>query len=143
MRYSATGPILFAALVCLYPGAQLQAQTTLNLSSATANPGTTITLGLSLTTTGSGPSGLQWTFTYSPNQITGISLSPGPVATAAGKFVTCASASGSSACMVTGLNSQTIASGVVAYVSVTLAPSATTTAVAISNPTAVDRKSTR
>jgi hypothetical protein len=45
----------------------LIAQTSaLSLSSAVVNPGGTATLGLALTVSGTAPSGLQWTITYSP-----------------------------------------------------------------------------
>lgn len=120
----------------------LLAQTSISLSSATASPGATLSLGLSIATSGTAPTGLQWTLTYPATQVSSFSVTSGPSATAAGKTVTCAYASGSSTCLVTGLNTNTMTSGVAAYVNVTLAPTASTTSVAISNPVAASSSGT-
>jgi hypothetical protein len=50
----------------------------LSLSSALVNPGGTATLGVALTVSGTTPAGLEWTFIYSPSQISAISITPGP-----------------------------------------------------------------
>jgi uncharacterized protein (TIGR03437 family) len=117
----------------------LIAQTSaLSLSSAVVNPGGTATLGLALTVSGTAPSGLQWTITYSPTQISGISIAPGPSASAATKTLYCAAAAGAATCLLTGLSANTIGSGVVAYLSATAVPGATTASIQISNPIGVD-----
>lgn len=102
-------------------------------SGSTTTPGGIVTLGLSLNVPSVPPAGLQWTFIYSPNDIANLSVSPGPVAAAAGKYLNCAAGFGTYSCLLTGINLNTIASGVVAVVSVTLSPLVTTTSMTISN----------
>ncbi|MGA3043005.1 MAG: DUF4082 domain-containing protein [Bryobacteraceae bacterium] len=63
-----------------------------------------------------------------------ISASAGPAATAAGATLTCAAATGAYTCLVDGMNSNVLQNGVVAIVAVTLAASASTAAIAVSNP---------
>jgi hypothetical protein len=82
---------------------------------------------------------LEWTLAYSSNQISAISVLPGPVATAASKTVSCASATGLMICVLTGAaNANTMAAGIAANVTLTIAPTAATTAITISNAVAVD-----
>lgn len=115
----------------------------LNLSSATSGPGSGISLALSLATGSTSPAGVQWTFTYSPSQISGVSATAGPAITAAGKTLSCAGAPGSFTCVAAGLNTNSIGSGVVASVQVTMAPTATTTSVNITNPVGVSAGGSR
>ncbi len=109
----------------------------LSLSSGTGSPGTTINLALSLGAGGTSPAGLQWTFVY-PGQISAISATAGPAATAAGKTLSCASAPGLFTCLAAGLNTNAITAGVVANVQLTLATNATTASIGISNAVGVD-----
>jgi len=129
------------AIACglFYPCAPAAAQVpSLSLSSGTGNPGTTLSLALSLGEGGTAPAGLQWTLVYPSNQISSSGATAGPAATAAGKTLSCASASGLLTCVVIGLNTNAIGAGVVANVQVTLAVDATTTSIGISNPVGVD-----
>lgn len=111
---------------------------TLSISSASAIPGGTVNLPISLNAPGPQPSGLQWTLGYSSAQISGMYIAAGPAATSAGKTVSCATGSGQYNCMVAGPNAQGIASGVVATVQVTLAPAAATSSLALLKLVAVD-----
>ncbi len=117
--------------------ASLFAQTSLGLSSVTANPGGTVSLGLSLSGPVTLPAGLQWTLSWPASQISAISATAGAASTQAGKGIQCASKSGSLTCLVTGLNTTGIAAGVVANIQLTLAPAATTTSLSLTSPVAV------
>ena len=138
MGHSTTVLILNMGLL----GMPLLAQTSLSLPSASANPGAVVSLGLTLTTAGTAPAGLQWTLSYPATQISSVSVTSGPTATAAGKTVTCASSPGSTTCILIGMNATTMSTGVAAFVNLTMAPTATTTSVAIANPLAVDPSGT-
>ncbi len=127
LSLSFTGLLLF--FVC---GSIAQASS-LSLSSAVVNPGGTATLGVALTVSGTAPAGLEWTMAYSPSQISAISITPGPAATAAVKTLSCASGSGVATCILTGMNTDAIGSGVVAYLNATVAPGTTTTSIQISS----------
>ena len=132
-------PALFFAGILLLVGRGSIAQaSTLSISSAVVNPGGTATLGLSLAVSGTAPGGLEWTLLYSPALISGISLTPGAATTAALKTLSCSSSAGTANCILTGLNTNTIGSGVVAYLNVTVAPGATIASIQISNPIGVD-----
>ncbi len=133
------GKWFIVALTALYPCHRLSAQTAnLSLSSATSAPGGTVVLSLSLSASGTSPVGLQWTLTYPSGQISAITASAGSAATAAGKTIDCASASGSLTCLLTGPNTNTMAAGIVANVQLTLAATAGTTAITVTNPVGVD-----
>src|SRR5262249_27246594 len=66
------------------------------------------------------------------SDISSINVIAGPVATLAGKSVTCNPVSGSLNCIVFGLNTTTIANGVVAIAQVTISPSTLNTSTVIS-----------
>ncbi len=128
------------AVACglFYPCAPAVAQvSSLSLSSGTGSPGTTTGLALSFGGGGTAPAALQWTFSYPPSQISAVSATAGPAATAAGKTLSCSSAQGSLTCLLAGLNTSAIAAGIVANVQVTLTANATTTLIGISNPVGV------
>ena len=90
------------------------------LSSESTVPGGTVTLTLSLEAS-TAIAGLQWTFTYSPAQITSLSVTAGPAVLAAGKSISCAASVGVYACLATGMNVNPMTSGVIATVDVTVA----------------------
>jgi trimeric autotransporter adhesin len=116
----------FAGLLC--------AQSSLTLSSATVTTAVTVPLNLSLSSpAGSAPAALQWTMTYSTASVTSVSVAAGASATAAGKSISCAGGAVAYTCIASGLNSNTIANGVVAVVTVTLNAGATTAAIGISS----------
>jgi hypothetical protein len=74
LSLSFTGLFLFFVCGSI---AHVQASS-LSLSSAVVNPGGTATLGVALTVSGTAPTALKWTFTYSPAQISAISITPRP-----------------------------------------------------------------
>src|ERR1051325_6879443 len=105
----------------------------LALSSGSTTQGGTVSLNLSFTSSGSQPAGLEWTIVYTASNIVSISATAGPAATAAGKSISCAGASGSYVCLASGINTNAIANGIVATVSVTLAPATTSTSLGLTN----------
>ena len=128
--------ILTAALASL-ACPSLFAQSSLSLSSATANPGASVTLPVSISNSGAVPSGLQWIFSYPSAAITSIAATVGPAASAAGKSLLCAGAVGSLTCLIAGFDTTGIASGVVANLQMTFSPNATTTSIGLISPVAV------
>lgn len=111
------------------------------LSSGSGNPGATVTLNLTLSDTSSDlPAALQWTFSYSTTDFSAATVSAGPEATAGGKSVSCNTTAGSMTCLVSGQNANTISSGVVATIALTISGSTkdASSAVQIQNPLAVD-----
>jgi len=83
---------------------------TLSLATGLGIAGGTVTLPLSLTSTGGAQAvAVQWSFNYSPD-VTGVTLLAGTAATNAGKSLSC---SGNN-CLVAGFNSTVIADGAVA-----------------------------
>ncbi|HVJ09782.1 MAG TPA: cohesin domain-containing protein, partial [Acidisarcina sp.] len=100
-------------------------QTALALSSGTANPGGSVTLNVSLTDSGGAiPAGLQWTIGYPTADITGVTANVSPTASAAGKSVTCFSNSGSSNCILYGIDNTSIPSGQIATITFQIASAA-------------------
>ncbi len=98
----------------------------LSLSSANATSNSSVSLNL-LLASGSGvsPAALQWTLGYPSSAVVGLTVAPGPAATAAGKMITC---SGNS-CILDGaasgtVNDTAIADGVVATLTFQLSSSA-------------------
>ena len=128
MRFSIPAFLLFS-----YSHIGLRAQSAvLALSSANASPATTVTLDLIWASSGVSASGLQWTLTYPPVNVSAVSLQTGPVLTAASKTITCAASAGKRTCLAVGVNSTVIPVGVVARAVFTLTPSATTSIIGIS-----------
>src|SRR5215813_2639380 len=75
-------------------------QSALVLSSATADATGSASLNLSITSQGTiAPAAVQWTLTYTPSQISSISVADGATATANGKSVACNPSSGSVICI--------------------------------------------
>ena len=110
----------FAVFQLLFVQSALgQQSASLTLSSASVPRGGSVPLNLSLTSAATAPAGLQWTLSYSPNDITAISVTSGDASSAAGKSVSCAGSPGSYLCIATGVNSNTIGNGVVAVLNVT------------------------
>lgn len=109
----------------------------LALGSATGQPGGSVSVPLSLTTSGAQVSSISWTFAYAAADISNVSVAPGPAATAAAKSISCQETStGRSTCVAFGLNRNLIANGVLANATFTLAAntSATTTSIQNLNP---------
>ena len=98
---------------------------TLTLVPANTNPSTSVSMNLALVS-GGAPAALQWNLSYPTAAVTGITVSTGAAATAAGKTVTCAPAgTGTYACVLEGLNQNGIADGTVATANITLTSGAT------------------
>src|SRR6202012_768603 len=123
----------FAGLALLIGYGSIAKASDLSLSSEVVNPRGTATLSATLTVSGTAPADLEWTFSYSIAQISAISITPGPATSAAVKKPSCASGSGVATCLVTGMNSNVLASGVVAYITATIAPGATVAPIQILN----------
>jgi len=113
-------------------------QSTLTLSSGSASPGGTVTLNLSLASvTGSEPAALEWTVGYPISAIASVNAVVGSSASGAGKSLSCSASSGSYTCEVSGMNLNPIVNGVIAAITFTLTPSASTTPVTITNGSSV------
>lgn len=99
-------------------------QVVLSLESGTAAPGSTVLMNLTLNTGTTVVAGLQWTLQYSPSDISGIQAAISSAAESAGGLLACANQTGSMKCLLvnpSGLGAS-IPSGVAAVVSVTVAP---------------------
>src|SRR3954451_19794833 len=110
----------------------LFAQGTLALSSSSASGGSaSLALTLSTAVGGTQPAALQWTLSYTPSDVLSINAVAGSAAVAAGKSITCTSATGAYRCVLAGVNSNAIQDGVVAAINITLAPTASRTSVGV------------
>jgi len=102
-------------LIALPTGSVGQGQSVvLALSSGLAPAGGSVTLNLSLS--GTAPAAVQWTLGYSTVDFGSATMALGPAATAANKQISCNNNAGSAECILWGLNTTTISSGVVATV---------------------------
>ena len=102
-------------------------QVALSLSSASAVAGGSVSVDLSMSAAAGQPAGLEWTYSYSPADFSSVSAVAGPAATAAGKSISCSAGSGLYTCLLFGLNSTTMAGGVVATATFTVSPMTVTT----------------
>ncbi len=115
-------------LPVLLSGSSVFAQSpALSLASGSAIKGGSLSLNLSLTSGTSAPAGLEWTLSYPVNDIISLSVSSGPALAAAGKTLNCNASAGAVMCLASGLNANTIASGVVAVVTANLSPTSNST----------------
>ena len=107
-------------------------QAALTLSSSNANPGSSVSLNLSLTNTGgAAPAGLQWKLGYPAGTITNVAVSVGASGSAAGKSVSCFNSTGSTQCVLFGVDNTSVASGVVATVSLQVASGTTASSISV------------
>ena len=104
----------------LFSSSVSSGQVALTLSSGAASPGATVELNLSLTSRGTRPAALQWTFAFSNSEFTAITAVPSPSATSASKKLQCNGTAGSYVCALYGINANIIPDGVVATVTLTL-----------------------
>ena len=110
-----------AAIVSLFMAESVSAQTgNLSLSSGSATAAGVVTLPLSLTG-GAQPAAIQWTLLYS-SDISAVTVTDGPAVVNASKTTTCASSPGKTICLVAGLNQNSVVDGVLANVTLQLAP---------------------
>jgi len=93
----------------------------LSLASASAAPGGTVTLEVSLTGEAS-PSGLQWSLVYPASDLLFEKSEIASTATSAGKSIQCSDNSGTVTCVLFGLDRETMSDGAVAELSFTIAP---------------------
>src|SRR5712692_202392 len=120
-RYS-----LIAFLLSLGPTTGFGQNVSFSLASGSAAQGGTVSLDVSASSSaGSEPAGVEWTITYPGADFTAIQVTAGPAATAAGKSTSCAGTAGSLTCLTAGINSNTIANGVAAIVTLTVSTTTT------------------
>jgi len=103
------------AAVLLLPSIVFGKAVTLSVGSGWAKPGWTLDLPITLSG-GAQPAALQWTFSFSKD-ITSVSVVAGPSIKASGKTLNCSG----NMCLVFGVNSATLADGVVATATFQLA----------------------
>ena len=122
-----------ASLFAAVSGVAMAQQVALSLGSGSTIAGGSVSLNLSLTVSGGAqPTALQWTMAYSASDVSGVTVTPGAVATAAAKSVTCSSSLGSTRCVVYGVNDNAMGSGVLATVTLTIASGTHDTSAAVS-----------
>lgn len=120
--WSGPAVVLFLGASCAF------GQINLSLSSGSAVAGGTVSLDLSLNAVvGNQPVALQWTYIYSATDVTPVGVVAGPAAVAAGKSISCRAGAGSYTCLFFGLNTETIADGVVATATFTVSPTTLST----------------
>ena len=111
------------SLAYLLQCAALAQSVALSAAPASGAIGGLTSFNLSLATaTGAQPAALQWTMSYSPSDISSLSLTIAGTAASAAKTLSCAPAAGSTTCLIYGMNTAVIADGVIAQVSVGLSP---------------------
>lgn len=98
-------------------------------------PGTNFSLNLNLTMPegSESPAGIQFDLTYPAADVTMLSVSDGPAATAAGKTFTCAPSSGHVICVLAGINTNKMANGVIGVVSITTSSAPTSIPITLGN----------
>ncbi len=116
MRFITQCAVLFLFLT----SAGFSQNAVLSLASVSGAPGSSISLDLTLATSQNAIAGAQWTLNYWPIDVAAVSVAAGPAA--AGKSVYCAGGTGSTTCVLAGLNNGVLGDGVVARVTVKLAP---------------------
>lgn len=121
--------IALTAFACMPASAQ---QANLALASGSAKPGGAVALALALgNTTAAQPGSLEWTMSYSASDISGVSVAVSSSASVAHKAVSCNSSSGSTICVLSGLDENTIAAGSVATATFQIASNSQSTSIPI------------
>lgn len=117
--------VVIAVLSFLITNGICLAQVTLQASSVSVTAGGTGSVNISMSAgSGGAPAAVEWMFTYSTTAISGVTLTASSSVTAAGKTLTCAPATGSVKCILEGLNTTAIPSGVIAVAQFTVSASA-------------------
>jgi len=125
-RYVLINLLAGASLVVAASGLAMAQQVALSLGSGSAIPGRSVSLNLSLTTSGGAqPTALQWIIAYPASAVSSVSVTPGAAATAASKNVTCSSRTGSTICVVFGENDSALSNGVLATATLNIAAGTT------------------
>lgn len=99
----------------------------LTLASGSTSKGGSVSLNLSFNAASSSTASLQWTLSYPTSAVTSLSVVAGSALTASGKSLGCNSGQGTLICIVAGMNSTAIGSGVVAVVTATTSASSSAT----------------
>ncbi len=134
MLQNALPRVIGVAWIVLISAGLFQAagqQASLAVGSASVNAGGTAIVNLSLSDlSGAAPAALQFTLSYPPSAVTGVTLSAGAAASASNKQLDCfPESSGKTSCLIYGGNSSALESGVVASIAVHVAPNPGTSAV--------------
>ena len=129
---------LWIALVGLIPNARAASASpvVVALGSGTTLPGGSVTLPLSITIpSGTSPTAVQWTFSYSSIDVSGVSVAVSSTASALGKSVSCRSTTGSTTCVLYGLDRRVLSAGTIANASIAVSAAtlATGTSLAVNN----------
>jgi uncharacterized protein (TIGR03437 family) len=126
------GILLFAAGLALSCSCFGQSAL-LTLDSGNAAPGGSVTLHVSLASPAGRPAALEWTIGYPAASIASVAAAAGPAAVAGGKSVACALSAGLYTCLVSGMNQNAMANGVIASLAFVLTPAASTMPISLSN----------
>src|SRR5439155_25437008 len=95
--------------------------------------GATVSLPISLTAPGGQAAALQWKLTYSPSDFRGVTIGLGPAGSSVNKALACNTGTpGQYACLVSGMNMNTLPNGVLANVNLTISSSTANTSSAVS-----------
>ena len=107
-------------------------QVAVSLGSGSTVPGGAVGMNISLVNSGgASPAGVQWTMSYSSSVVSSVSVVTGSGATTAGKSATCSSATGTTTCLLSGMNQTILGNGVLALATFTISPNAVTSSVPI------------
>lgn len=131
-----TNSLAVALFITLGLSSSLYSQTSLQLSSGSGSPSGVASLSLSINSpAGQEPSAVQWTINYPPSTIAGLAVGAGSSLLAAGKTVVCSGGTNFYTCIAEGLNSNIIANGTLATISLALTSGAPqgVTSIALSN----------
>ena len=115
----------------------LRAQLCLNLPTAAVAPGeSSVSMDFSLDSSADAPlpASLQWTLQYPQSAIRSLTVDDGPAVTASGKTVMCNANADGYNCLAVGSNTKTISKGVIAKITVVLAPEAASATIQVLNP---------
>ena len=105
----------------------------LSLGSASGTPGTSANVDVAIAVpVGATAATVQWVVNYSATDVSSIQVTAGAAATAAGKTVLCTQSTSSVSCIAYGLDSRTLASGVLARLSVAIRANSAATTIPLS-----------
>jgi len=130
-----------ASIAVFLHGLALAQSVSLSTSTATGTPGSTVGITISLATSGGAqPAALEWTIGYSTTDITAVSVTATGSAATANKTVICANGTGTTICILYGMNQTAIGAGAIAQVMLTLSSTTTdsSTNISVTQPMAAD-----
>ncbi len=100
----------------------LNAQVVTSVGSGSGTAGTSVTLNIGISTSGSDqPSALQWIMSYPSADVTGVSIAAAGGATGSGKSLACTPSAQNITCVLYGVNQNAVPSGTIATATVQLA----------------------